>query len=258
MAARRCTLEVTDGTRLEAEVDLPDDAVALAVLAHPHPLYGGSMDAGLIDELFHLLPRRPVGGPVGALRFNFRGVGASTGTHDEGRAERLDVAAALAARHELAAEADIPSFLCGWSFGADVSLTVGDPTHHGWVAVAAPLRIVPPAEMAAPSDARPKLLVVPELDQFRSPPPRRRRPRDGPRPRWSRSRKGTTSCGATAARWPSTSGRFAERAARLNRSRGSRAGRRARPRSARPWRRRRCAHRSGRSTRPAPRRPRPR
>ena len=57
MAARRCTLEVTDGTRLEAEVDLPDDAVALAVLAHPHPLYGGSMDAGLIDELFHLLPR---------------------------------------------------------------------------------------------------------------------------------------------------------------------------------------------------------
>ena len=139
------------------------------MLAHPHPLYGGSMDAGLIDELFHLLPRRPVGGPVGALRFNFRGVGASTGTHDEGRAERLDVAAALASAHELAAEADIPSFLCGWSFGADVSLTVGDPTHHGWVAVAAPLRIVPPAEMAAPSDTRPKLLVVPELDQFRSP-----------------------------------------------------------------------------------------
>ena len=168
MAVRPCTLEVTDGTRLEAEVDLPDGAVALAVLAHPHPLYGGSMEAGLIDELFRLLPCRE-GSPVGALRFNFRGVGASTGTHDEGRAERLDVAAALACAHDLAADADIPTFLCGWSFGADVSLTVGDPAHQGWVTVAAPLRIVPVAEMAAPADARPKLLVVPELDQFRSP-----------------------------------------------------------------------------------------
>lgn len=168
MAPRPCTLEVTDGTRLEAEVDLPAGAVALAVLAHPHPLYGGSMDAGLIDELFRLLPRRE-GAPVGALRFNFRGVGASTGTHDEGRAERLDVAAALACAQELAGEADIPTFLCGWSFGADVSLTVDDPGHQGWVVVAAPLRIVPVSEMAAPSDARPKLLVVPEHDQFRSP-----------------------------------------------------------------------------------------
>jgi alpha/beta superfamily hydrolase len=168
MAARRCTLDVADGTRLEAEVDLPTDAIALAVLAHPHPLYGGSMDAGLIDELFHLLPARP-GGAVGALRFNFRGVGGSTGTHDEGRAERLDVASALATAHGLAAEVDVPCFLCGWSFGADVSLAVGDGAHHGWVAIAAPLRIVAPADMAAPSDARPKLLIVPELDQFRPP-----------------------------------------------------------------------------------------
>jgi alpha/beta superfamily hydrolase len=157
-----------DGTSLEAEVDLPEGARALAVLAHPHPLYGGSMDAGLIDELFGLLPRWP-SGPVGALRFNFRGVGRSTGTHDEGRAERLDVSAALGQAALLAAEADVPCFLCGWSFGADVSLAVGDAAHHGWVAIAAPLRIVSPDTMAAPGDARPKLLLVPEHDQFRPP-----------------------------------------------------------------------------------------
>jgi alpha/beta superfamily hydrolase len=164
MPVRLLTVDVPDGTRLEAEVDLPDDARALAVLTHPHPLYGGSMDAGLIDELFGLLPRKN----VGAFRFNFRGVGGSTGTHDEGRGERLDAAAALSAA---AAEvpAGTPVFFCGWSFGADMSLSVGEPTHAGWVCVAPPLRLVPVDEMAAPADPRRKLLLVPEHDQFRPP-----------------------------------------------------------------------------------------
>jgi alpha/beta superfamily hydrolase len=169
MVAGRRTLEVADGARLEAEVDVPDGAVAVAVLAHPHPLYGGSMDAGLVDELFQRLPRRVEGAAVGALRFNFRGVGASTGRHDEGRAERLDVAAALDAARELAAPLGVPCFLCGWSFGADVSLAVADTGHQGWVAIAAPLRIVAAEELVAPHDPRPKLLLVPEHDQFRPP-----------------------------------------------------------------------------------------
>ena len=163
MAPRQLTLDVADGTCLEAELDVPDDALAVAVLAHPHPLYGGSMDAGLVDELFRNLPARQ----VGALRFNFRGVGRSTGDHDGGRAERLDLAAALGAA--TAAAAGRPVFLCGWSFGADVSLAVADPGHVGWVAVAAPLRIVSPDDMAAARDPRPTLLLVPEHDQFRQP-----------------------------------------------------------------------------------------
>jgi alpha/beta superfamily hydrolase len=167
MPSRRLTIDVSDGTRLEAEVAQPAvsaGASSLAVLAHPHPLYGGSMDAGLIDELFRLLPEHG----IGALRFNFRGVGASTGRHDEGRAERLDVAAAV---DVASAEggAGVTVFLCGWSFGADMSLTVGDSRHSGWVCVAPPLRLVPLHEMVAPSDERPKLLLVPEHDQFRPP-----------------------------------------------------------------------------------------
>jgi alpha/beta superfamily hydrolase len=168
MASRPLSLEVSDGTRLEAEIDVAEGrsptSSRLAVLAHPHPLYGGSMDAGLIDELFRLLPARG----IGALRFNFRGVGGSTGRHDEGRAERLDVAAALDAAITEAGP-DTAVFLCGWSFGADMCLAVADPRHRGWVCVAPPLRLVPAGEMAAPSDPRPKLLLVPEHDQFRPP-----------------------------------------------------------------------------------------
>ena len=56
-----------------------------------------------------------------------------------------------------------------WSFGADVSLKVVDPRLAGWVAIAPPLRIVDPAIMGSSSDARPKLLIVPEHDQYDPP-----------------------------------------------------------------------------------------
>jgi uncharacterized protein len=108
---------------------------------------------------------------LAAMRFDFRGVGESTGTHDEGRGERDDVRAVIAWLRERLAEqgtADVPVLLAGWSFGADVILAV-DEDCAGWFAVAAPLAIVPIDEMAAPAAAAPKLLVVPEHDQFRSP-----------------------------------------------------------------------------------------
>ncbi|HEX4904613.1 MAG TPA: hypothetical protein VFU93_04120 [Acidimicrobiales bacterium] len=154
------TLTTDDGVTLEAELDLPAGVTAVVVLAHPHPLYGGSMRTGVPDALFRALP--PEG--VGALRFNFRGVEGSGGVHDEGVAERLDVAAAVAA-------VDLPVVVCGWSFGGDVSLCVDDERIVGWCPVAPPLAIVPVDEMRAPSDARPKHLLVPEHDQY-SPPER--------------------------------------------------------------------------------------
>ncbi|MPY92359.1 MAG: alpha/beta hydrolase [Acidimicrobiia bacterium] len=157
------SIDVADGTRLEAELALDEDATALAVLAHPHPLYGGSMHAGLVDELFRLLPRAG----VGALRFNFRGVGASTGTHDEGRGERADLAAAVDAA--VAVAGDRPLLTCGWSFGADMSLALDDPRPVGFVLVAPPLRIVAAEQRTIGGDPRPKLLLVPEHDQFRPP-----------------------------------------------------------------------------------------
>ena len=176
----------SDGIELEAEAAWPgsrrpqsagsDDgssggtAVAVAVLSHPHPLYGGDMWNPLVDHLFRALPASG----IAALRYNFRGTGRSGGSHDDGKAEQLDAAAAFDAAVGLAADrsrtADPPPVVsAGWSFGGDVSLAAGHDALSAWIGIAAPLRIVDPAEMAAPRDPRPKLLLVPEHDQFRAP-----------------------------------------------------------------------------------------
>jgi len=115
------------------------------------------------SELFRTLPGRG----VATLRFNFRGVGASSGQHEGGMAERADVAAAVSAA---AAEAPgVPLVLSGWSFGADVSLGVVDAAVSGWFAVAPPLRILPSDAYLAGDDPRPKVLAVPEHDEFNPP-----------------------------------------------------------------------------------------
>lgn len=176
----------SDGIELEAEAAWPgsrrpqsagsDDgssggtAAAVAVLSHPHPLYGGDMWNPLVDHLFRALPASG----IAALRYNFRGTGRSGDSHDDGKAERLDAAAAFDAAVRLAADrsgtADPPPVVsAGWSFGGDVSLAAGHDALSAWIGIAAPLRIVDAAEMTAPRDPRPKLLLVPEHDQFRSP-----------------------------------------------------------------------------------------
>ena len=163
MAIEPVQLHTADGLTLEGELQVPDGARAAAVLAHPHPLHGGNMRSIVIGALFAGLPAAG----VAALRFNFRGVGASEGTHDEGRGERLDVVAALDALAEIVGAPGLPLVLAGWSFGADTSLAVDDERHAGWFAVAPPLRHTD--DVAAASDPRPALLAVPERDQFRSP-----------------------------------------------------------------------------------------
>jgi alpha/beta superfamily hydrolase len=166
--ALRCS--TSDGLSLQAEVALPsgpatEDAVAGAVvLAHPHPLHGGSMASLVTSELFRALPRRG----LATLRFNFRGVGESEGTHGHGEAEVHDVVAAVDALS--ASTAARPLVVCGWSFGADVSLAVGDERLAAWIAIAPPLRFRPAADYdVVGADPRPKLLIVPEHDEFRSP-----------------------------------------------------------------------------------------
>lgn len=152
---------------LSAEVILPEAPTAAVVITHPHPLHGGSMHTPVPTALF----RRAGELGLAAVRFDFRGVGESTGTHDEGRGERDDVRAVMAWLRERLAEQgspDVPVLLAGWSFGADVILAVDDDV-AGWFAVAAPLAIVPVDEMAAPASEAQTVLVVPEHDQFRSP-----------------------------------------------------------------------------------------
>jgi len=160
----------SDGVELEAEAAWPEGATAAVVLSHPHPLYGGDMWNPLVDHLFRALPANG----IATLRYNFRGTGNSGGRHDDGNAEQLDAAAAFDAAVGLVADrssttAPPPVISAGWSFGGDVSLAADHGGLSAWIGIAAPLRIVDPASMRAAADPRPKLLLVPQHDQFRSP-----------------------------------------------------------------------------------------
>lgn len=95
------------------------DPSLVAVVCHPHPLFGGTMHNKVVFQAAKAIHRRGI--PV--LRFNFRGAGLSEGVHDKGRGEQDDVRAAL---DYLAREfPGRPILLAGFSFGAWVGLRVG-------------------------------------------------------------------------------------------------------------------------------------
>lgn len=87
-------------------------SVGTAVIAHPHPLYGGTMD----NKVVQTLARAFVACGWSALRFNFRGVGTSEGAHDEGFGETDDL---LAVIEQMAPQG--PLAIAGFSFGAYVA-----------------------------------------------------------------------------------------------------------------------------------------
>ncbi len=107
--------------RLEAILKEPRSGAALgvALVLHPHPLGGGTMHNKVV---FRAASALNVAGLI-SLRLNFRGVGQSTGEHDEGRGELEDVRAGLSYLTETFPEQ--PITLCGFSFGARVGLEVG-------------------------------------------------------------------------------------------------------------------------------------
>ena len=114
----RLTIPVDHG-QLEAILKEPDAPVAAAVVCHPHPLGGGTMNNNVVYRVAKALGEAG----VAVLRFNFRGVGASTGRHDGGVGEEEDTLAALellSQRHPT-----LPLWMAGFSFGARVGLTVG-------------------------------------------------------------------------------------------------------------------------------------
>ncbi|MGH6638189.1 MAG: alpha/beta hydrolase [Polaromonas sp.] len=102
---------------LEIAMDLPAGASrGMAVIAHPHPLFGGTMD----NKVVQTLARAFVQCGWTAVRFNFRGVGGSAGSHDEGRGELEDFLAVV--RHVAPpGEAESVLALAGFSFGAFVT-----------------------------------------------------------------------------------------------------------------------------------------
>lgn len=101
---------------VEAVLESPGGAAGIAVVCHPHPLYGGSMN----NKVVHTLARAFNEAGCKALRFNFRGVGGSAGAYAEGDGETLD---ALAVLDWAAARWPGESlYLAGFSFGGAVAV----------------------------------------------------------------------------------------------------------------------------------------
>ncbi len=99
---------------IECAVDEPSTAPhGVAIVCHPHPQHGGTMD----NKVAQTLARAFVQLGLRAVRFNFRGVGGSAGVWDEGRGEVDDALAVIAAHRD----ATLPLVLAGFSFGAYVA-----------------------------------------------------------------------------------------------------------------------------------------
>lgn len=152
-------LRASDGVEVAGDLAVSVGGWAGAVVCHPHPAYGGDRHNAVVDQTFRTL----ADAGMTVLRFDFRRGG------DGGAGEERDVLAGV----EQVAEhlgPEVPLWLVGYSFGADIALSVGDERVTGWVAVAPPLHFGPPPRPAA-GDQRPVLVVAAEHDQF-SPPSR--------------------------------------------------------------------------------------
>ena len=100
---------------IELKIEEPSEQHELrgsAIICHPHPLFGGTMD----NKVVNTLARAFVHSGWRAIRFNFRGVGASQGQYDQGIAEASDVIHLV---EQLAPEGKLA--LAGFSFGAYVA-----------------------------------------------------------------------------------------------------------------------------------------
>ena len=146
---------------LEALIDKPTGASRAAVVfAHPLPIEGGTMHTKVVFQSAKALAR--IGCVV--LRFNFRGVGRSAGSWDEGRGELDDFRAALdymAAQHP-----DLEVWAAGFSFGSRVAATVGATDDR----VCAVVLIAPPVNkyefMEIKTSTKPKFIIHGESDEL--------------------------------------------------------------------------------------------
>ncbi len=110
----------------------------LALLLHPHPAHGGTMNNKVVYHLHHAFLRRG----FGALRFNFRGVGRSQGRFDRGEGELSDAAAALDWMQSYNPNA-ASVWIAGFSFGAwiGMQLLMRRPEIDGFISVAPPANV---------------------------------------------------------------------------------------------------------------------
>jgi alpha/beta superfamily hydrolase len=117
---------------IETPAALDSTPAAFGLICHPHPLYGGTMDNKVVWTLARAF--QELGAPT--IRFNFRGVGASEGSHDGGRGEVADLLALVADGRERWPQAAL--WLAGFSFGGVVALRAAASTRPSRLIAVAP------------------------------------------------------------------------------------------------------------------------
>ena len=123
-ASTRRELIAGPAGRIECAVDQPEGSSrGIALIAHPHPLFGGTLD----NKVVQTLARAFVELGYEAWRPNFRGVGETEGTHDEGRGELQDLEAIV---EKLAAQT---LMLAGFSFGASLAAQLAEKKKPEWL-----------------------------------------------------------------------------------------------------------------------------
>lgn len=146
--------------KLEGLIERPssDDPAGAAVVCHPHPQHGGTLQ----NKVTHTLARAFLLRRFAVLRFNFRGVGKSEGTFDEGVGELDDAIAATRWIRERYAK--LPLWMAGFSFGAAIAIKAGARVSaDGLISVAPAVRRV--ADAPAPQPGSPWLVIQGEDDE---------------------------------------------------------------------------------------------
>jgi alpha/beta superfamily hydrolase len=146
MEGEAILVRVPGGPTLEARLESVSAPRGGFVVCHPHPLYGGDMDNPVVIRAAEVTQAAG----YATLRFNFRGVGASDGVHDEGRGEQDDVRASMAM---LASRlpARSPVGVIGYSFGAWTAARATRPGDTALGLIAPPIGMfdfafLPPAD----------------------------------------------------------------------------------------------------------------
>jgi alpha/beta superfamily hydrolase len=132
MAGVEKTLIEGAAGKIEVAASLPPDARGVAVVAHPHPLYGGTMDNKVVTTLAKVFVERG----LATFRFNFRGVGATEGVHEHGVGEAEDMLRVI--EHARATVAEAPLYLAGFSFGGAIATRASATVDFAQLVLVAP------------------------------------------------------------------------------------------------------------------------
>ncbi|MHA2036195.1 MAG: alpha/beta hydrolase [Promethearchaeota archaeon] len=151
-----------DNVKLEAELfqsNLGSEDF-LVLICHPHPQYGGNMFNNVVSGVFNMLVRNN----ISCLRFNFRGVGRSTGSYSNGTGELSDVHACI---DFLANEKKFEKiFICGYSYGAAIGCSAISYSDKitGYISVSFPWGFMGPKFKELSQSSKPKLFIQGDKD----------------------------------------------------------------------------------------------